>query len=278
MVLIKEYRIPLPISVEEYKIAQLYMVAKVSKNHTSNGEGVEIIENKPFVDGAQSGQFTHKIFHLGSRLPTWLRSLAPASLQIEEKAWNAYPYCKTTYHCPLLGDRFSLSIETRYEEDSGTQDNVLKLKPEELSVREVETIDIAYDPIDPAKYKQEEDPTLFLSEKTGRGKLQRDWMKMSRPIMCSYKVCKVEFRYWGVQTKVENYIQRSAIRDILFMGHRQVFCWMDEWFGLDMHDIRKMEDDVKHELSQLIKQQQQQNGGSTFTTGNNNGNNLSNSH
>ncbi|KAF2072192.1 hypothetical protein CYY_006489 [Polysphondylium violaceum] len=255
MVLVREYRIPLPISVEEYRVAQLYMVAKVSKNHTSNGEGVEIIENKPYIDGAINGQFTHKIFHLSSRLPTWLRSLAPASLQIEEKSWNAYPYCKTTYQCPLLGDRFSISIETRYAPDGGVQDNCLKLQPEELSVREVDVVDIAYDPIDPTRYKIEEDPTIFKSVKTGRGQLQKDWFKntTTSPIMCSYKVCKVEFRYWGVQSRVENYIQRSAIRDILFMGHRQVFCWMDEWFGMDMKDIRKMEEEVKQELNQLIQ-------------------------
>eukprot|EP01133_Synstelium_polycarpum_P014366 gene14366-16953_t len=258
MVLIKEYRIPLPITVEEYKIAQLYMVAKVSRNHTSNGEGVEIVENKPFNDGALMGQFTHKIFHLGGRLPTWLKSFTPASLQIEEKAWNAYPYCKTSYACPLLGDRFSLSIETRYTQDAGTSENCLNLNPEDLAAREIDTIDIAYDPIDPLKYKPEEDPALFISQKTGRGNLQRDWMKSTDPIMCSYKVCKVEFRCWGVGSKVENFIQRSAIRDILFMGHRQVFCWMDEWFGMEMSDIRKLEDDTKKELGDLIKANEQQ--------------------
>jgi hypothetical protein len=32
--LIKEYRIPLPLTVEEYKIAQLYMIAKKSREET----------------------------------------------------------------------------------------------------------------------------------------------------------------------------------------------------------------------------------------------------
>lgn len=31
---IKEYRIPLPLSVEEYKIAQLYMIAKKSREES----------------------------------------------------------------------------------------------------------------------------------------------------------------------------------------------------------------------------------------------------
>jgi hypothetical protein len=35
--LIKEYRIPLPMTVEEYRIAQLYMIAKKSREETKVG-------------------------------------------------------------------------------------------------------------------------------------------------------------------------------------------------------------------------------------------------
>ena len=35
--LIKEYRIPLPLTVDEYKIAQLYMIAKKSRQETKVG-------------------------------------------------------------------------------------------------------------------------------------------------------------------------------------------------------------------------------------------------
>ena len=45
---------------------------------------------------SQAGQYTHKIYHLATRVPGFIRLLAPASaLLIDEKAWNAYPYCKT---------------------------------------------------------------------------------------------------------------------------------------------------------------------------------------
>ena len=62
--LIKEYRICMPITVEEviicqnsfglifkinfqYKIGQLYMIAKHSHEQSQKGEGVEVIENRP---------------------------------------------------------------------------------------------------------------------------------------------------------------------------------------------------------------------------------------
>ena len=66
--------------------------------------------------------------------------------------------------------------------------------------------------IDPIKdtfpqkdYKKEEDPALFVSTKTGRGPLREDWLQGYRdgtnkaPVMCAYKLIKVEFKYWGMQ-------------------------------------------------------------------------------
>ena len=66
-----------------------------------SGSGVEILVNEPYSDKpgpGPSGQFTHKVYHIGSHLPGWFKSLLPASaLTVEERAWNAYPYTKTVF-------------------------------------------------------------------------------------------------------------------------------------------------------------------------------------
>jgi len=251
--LIKEYRIPLPVSVEEYRVAQLYMIARISKQQTGHGEGIEILENKPYEDENGSGQYTHKIIHVGSKIPGWVKAWLPASvLQVDEKAWNAYPYCKTTYGIPFLGDRFNITIITKYLPDGGTTENVMGRTDAELKNRTVDVVDIAYDPIPPAKYKEEEDPTIFVSQKTGRGQLQPSWKDTSTPIMCSYKECSVEMRIFGIQTAAEKYIHQVALRDVLLHGHRQAFCWIDEWFGKTVDDMRKLEEETKEELSKLL--------------------------
>ena len=48
--------------------------------------------------------------------------------------------------------------------------------------------------------------------------------------MCSYKLVRVKFEVWGMQTRVEAYTH-SVVRDILLLGHRQAFTWIDEWHG-----------------------------------------------
>ncbi|OWF36067.1 Cytoplasmic phosphatidylinositol transfer protein 1 [Mizuhopecten yessoensis] len=70
---------------------------------------------------------------------------------------------------------FSIYIETKYKDDNGCSENVLGLSEEELEDREVEHIDIAYDDMADKHYKESEDPTLFVSRKTGRGQLKKEW-------------------------------------------------------------------------------------------------------
>jgi hypothetical protein len=71
----------------------------MSENATSGDAGVEIIHNYPFENDPirGTGQYTYKIYHLGSRVPNWVRALAPKSaLELHEEAWNAYPRCETS--------------------------------------------------------------------------------------------------------------------------------------------------------------------------------------
>ena len=57
------------------------------------------------------------------------------------------------------------------------------------------------------EYKASEDPKKFLSKKTGRGQLKSDWKENQKPIMCAYKLVSCEFKWFGLQSKVEKFIQ-----------------------------------------------------------------------
>ncbi|XP_039297702.1 phosphatidylinositol transfer protein beta isoform isoform X4 [Nilaparvata lugens] len=227
--LIKEFRVTLPLTVDEYQVAQLYSVAEASKNETGGGEGIEVLKNEPFSDHPllggkyHKGQYTYKIYHLASKVPAYIRLMAPkGALEIHEEAWNAYPYCKTVI-------------------------TVHELPPEKLKQREVVHIDIGNDPVSTGDYKKDEDPSLFKSEKTGRGPLTGKWIEKVDPVMTCYKLVTVEFKWFGLQTRVENFIQKSE-RRLFTTFHRQVFCWMDRWHGLTMEDIREIEEKTKEEL------------------------------
>lgn len=180
-----------------------YLLQKKSREESQGaGSGVEIIVNEPYSNGpGGNGQYTHKIYHVGSHLPEWFKSLLPRSALIaKEEAWNAYPYTKTRYTCPFV-EKFSIEIETYYFPDNGYQENVFKLSGSDLRNRIVgrcsrqrflalleiyeryrlrnrisDVIDIVKDVI-PSDYVKEEDPKLYVSQKTGRGPLTESWLE-----------------------------------------------------------------------------------------------------
>ena len=43
----------------------------------------------------------------------------------------------------------------------------------------------------------------------------------------------------------------QAERRVFTNFHRQVFCWLDNWFDLTMDDIRRIEEESKKELDEV---------------------------
>uniref|UniRef100_A0A3P9H2G2 Phosphatidylinositol transfer protein membrane associated 2 n=1 Tax=Oryzias latipes TaxID=8090 RepID=A0A3P9H2G2_ORYLA len=273
--LIKEYRIPMPMSVEEYRIAQLYMIQKKSREEScGEGSGVEILENKPYEDGpGGSGQYTHKVYHIGKHIPSWFCAILPqAALRVEEESWNAYPYTRTRYTCPFV-EKFSIDIETYYKPDTGNQADVFNLSSIDKRQRVVDPIDIVKDYIPPHEYLVEEDPKLYQSVKTKRGPLSEDWIEdinqnpSQTAVMCAYKLCKVEFRYWGMQSKIERFIHDVGLRKVMVRAHRQAWCWQDEWYGLTIEDIRQLELETQLALAKKMAQYSHSEEGAGETNG-----------
>ncbi|TEA41365.1 hypothetical protein DBR06_SOUSAS7910037 [Sousa chinensis] len=253
---------PLPLCRVLWTHTSLMLLSpqKKSRNETfGEGSGVEILENRPYTDGpGGSGQYTHKVYHVGMHIPSWFRSILPkAALRVVEESWNAYPYTRTRFTCPFV-EKFSIDIETFYKTDAGENPNVFSLSPVEKNQLTIDFIDIVKDPVPPNEYKTEEDPKLFYSTKTQRGPLSENWIEEYKqqvfPIMCAYKLCKVEFRYWGMQSKIERFIHDTGLRKVMVRAHRQAWCWQDEWYGLNMENIRELEKEAQLMLSRKMAQ------------------------
>ncbi|KAB0406159.1 hypothetical protein E2I00_017762, partial [Balaenoptera physalus] len=109
-----------------YQVGQLYSVAEASKNETGGGEGIEVLKNEPYEKDGEKGQYTHKIYHLKSKVPAFVRMIAP------EGSLNEY-----------MKDDFFIKIETWHKPDLGTLENVHGLDPNTWKTVEIVHIDIA---------------------------------------------------------------------------------------------------------------------------------------
>jgi len=352
-----EYRIFMPLALEENQIAQLWSMAEVSRLNTGGGEGVEIMKNELFkppeyyssefckylpdynpeelaassqngqikskssfknfmkrnsscdnfksdpasqphakgltkhesviynnipdddADNAQSkitdeqeephvkydhsnhfiktfqrGQYTYKLYKIASKLPWFVSKILPKeALILHEKSWNMYPVIKTHLKNEYLKEKFHIKIDTVTKVCIGGKidENVHNLSSEQLARREIVVINIA-EPVTAAEYVESEDPSKFVSQKTGRGALKDDWFKTHEPLICCYKLVDLDVAIFLIQKRCENYMVNMYAR-LFKKFHRQVFCWIDKWHGMTLEDVRKYELDLQDSLKEQIK-------------------------
>lgn len=98
--------------VQKKKKDDVSLQKKSREESEGEGSGVEILENRPYTDGpGGSGQYTHKVYHIGQHIPSWFRSILPkAALRVEEESWNAYPYTRTRWEWCLTQEGFQTVV------------------------------------------------------------------------------------------------------------------------------------------------------------------------
>ncbi|KAI4373514.1 hypothetical protein MLD38_011633 [Melastoma candidum] len=243
----------MPMSLEEYQVAQAYMVTKMQQQSRTETEGVDVLENRPFKDDQfGEGQYTSKVYRLQSKVPSWLTTFAPAdALILEEEAWNAYPRCKTVIKCPYF-TKFRLTVETIHTAENGQLENVHGLNKEQLASRQVEKIDIASSSTDYWSYvigSNTTDFSSFKSARSGRGPLSDGWQSQCNPVMTAYKLVTVDAPYWGFGYRLEQ-AMLSGERALFIESHRNCFCWIDEWYGLSLQQVRELDQQNQASLNE----------------------------
>ncbi|XP_067833555.1 cytoplasmic phosphatidylinositol transfer protein 1-like, partial [Heptranchias perlo] len=156
--------------------------------------------------------------------------------------------CLLDPQCSFL-QKFSIRIETHFQNNNGSNNRVFNEVP--TPAENVCPLDIVCDEFPERHYKAAEDLRTFHSVKTKRGPLTDNWKLKHNPVMCSYKLVAVKFEVYGLQTRVEEMVHKN-IRDILLVGHRQAFAWIDEWFDMSLDDVRIYEKNIQEQTNKKV--------------------------
>jgi hypothetical protein len=268
---IYEYRIVVPTTIDQYRIANIYMIAAASREESGQkqGEGIEVLQNEPFQNETESGQFTYKIMHFKSRVPGFVRVCVPDKyLHIHERSWNSYPHYRTEYELPGMGAAFVMSVETQhvpYRPNDPFPDNAVGLSPENLAKRKIVWLDLV-------DSKPQPDPksieycrgfvcpeggiaSPLTGDKKGRAADESKpplWAK-SYPgeMMCCVKVVTFRFRWRGLQNLTENYVMNTIYHNVFLGGHRKLTKWAGEWFRMTIEEVRAFEARLLEECNHM---------------------------
>lgn len=257
---IVEYRIILPLTVEQYYIGKGYMVNKVTREEKGEaGEGVEIIGIDRFT--TESGGFGHrsyKIYHFKSRIPSAVRWAIPDSyLHFHEKSINEWPHSVTTNYIPGLAQDFRLiceSMHVPYVHGEPINDNLVNLPPDQLAKREIVYIDIVGHEVKPNPKEIDMDgftaPELGITEPLvadpkGNSKAPPKWTETFKgPMMCAVKVIKFHFKWFGLQGLANNIVFSMLYPDLFTNTHRKLMMWHKEWSGWTLEEVVKYEQET----------------------------------
>lgn len=118
-----------------------------------------------------------------------------------------------------------------------------------MEKRTIRYIDIGEEKTPDLEKKYE--PSLFKSKLTGRGLLVNEWLNIAeKPIMCCYKLVKVKMSVFAFQGKLESWILNTQL-DYFVKFYKKVFCLLDEWYPLNIQQIRTFEEQTKQELAKV---------------------------
>lgn len=260
----REYILPLPFTPEQYRIAQLYTVIKVSQQEATGDTSIQIKKNEDVDDEIHGkSRYTEKIFYLNSKVPGVIRAVVPRkALIVEEFAFNSFPTCHTYYTNRAFSEKsfkssvFSNHISIEKYADLNlpeviTDKNKNSERPNIFSNLSVSDGDYAKSQFKVMDVYQNIQNSMFdpnQIEIDGQ-KYKPDWYKTANfEYMACQKFVTLKFDVFGLGWLVHEI--EKHIDKIFLAAHQQMICTYDEWKDLKMDDIRKMEDSASQKLNE----------------------------
>ena len=283
MRLVFEYRIPMPLSVEEQHVGLRFMVmegmyryvvekfTRIHKMHreTGGGAGTLFLENLPYSlqdypevcqdhqfgedSENKEGVYTYKTHHPGNRLPWFVEAFFPKDkLVMHEETWNSHPFFLAIFTLPeFFGPKFCTTVKSKIitTEPKGkleVEENTFCLSPEDLEKRKMTTLNIADNMFEP-KNLEGESPDSFQSRKRIRGPLGKDWQD-SDVLSVTHMLITVDLAGPDIYPNKLISFGERMIRKFMWRYYRELFLMMDDWIDLSTEEIVRLEEECMRVL------------------------------
>ena len=250
----------MPLTIDHYFVGKSYMVDSMIREKRHDREGVEILQLDHLEENGRPCIRTKKIYHLKSQIPEAIRWAVPDKyLHFHEESVNNWPHIVTIDRVPGLGEDFMLECESDhidYYAGMPMPDNPVGLPSEQLAMREVVYLDILGDSVapDPPEIALEGflcpevgiALPLHASEAGTRDEsLPPKWTQTYEgPMICVCKVVKLHFKWFGLQTLVNNVAFGFFYPKLFTNSHRKLLHWAPQWVHMSKEDLIAMEQET----------------------------------
>ena len=259
---IVEFRVFVPFSLEQTRIASRYANARRSKEGTKGGDGVEIIEKKEIEESGIKGIYAHRIYHIKSHVPTMIKWALPEKYaHVHEHYKNVFPHYDTYFEIPDMGSDMILKNESRiveYKKGGEIPENIMGLNEQELGIRKVVYLDLLngktgnFGDFDTHGFSCPEAGIFEMKSNTRKVDENKvpSWVEnYEGNITLIIKCVKFDFKWYGLQTIVEKIVMGTIYHDMFLGTHKGMIIWSPEWYKMDDKALDDYENKVRDEVN-----------------------------
>ena len=256
-----EFRVFLPFNQHQAHVAGRYANARRAKEHTNKGDGVEVLEMGEIEENGKVGLQAHRIYHIKTHVPSAIRWAIPDKYgHVHEHYKSVYNHTDTSFVIPEMGDDMILKNESwiiDYKQGDEIPDNLFNYTPEELKLRQICYLDMLNGPSGSfgnfdchgLSFPEYGIYEMTADNKECNEKEIPQWVKNYKGpnIVCIVKSVKFHFKWWGVQSMLENYVLNTIFHDMFLGTHRAMVVWASEWAPMTEEQLIEYEKNIAEE-------------------------------
>lgn len=251
---ILEWRIVMPMTVEQYQIAQIYAVAKKTLDDSNDKEGIQRTSFESCKYNDKDAIHSTYLYNFANKLPAALRWVIPNNYQtLCEECYDQFPNQQSTFNLKDNNDTLKMTITTRVSEfknnlENLDEDDAELYTADELSQRVVRYIDILNWPTSSEDRKLSE----FECEKANIEKLPvsgtnvkdalPEWVKEYKgPMVIARKIIKINIDLFAIAGATEEFISHEFMPNIYADSHQFMVKTAENWCDMDLKGAREYE-------------------------------------
>jgi hypothetical protein len=238
---LKEYRIPIPLTLDEYRLGQQWTEIELLKeslqtsstyvsiyDYITDKENLEIINEKiPLIlkpNITSATKLLYKKYHIKDQLPKFIDLFfdkTKTDLVLDEYSWENWPYTLTIIE--NIENDIRVIIQSYYANNNNSQ-VYFTLNDEQIKyLKDYEIINIAEKIEEKKEYRIDEDPTKNISVKKPNIlplELNSKWYEhwpITQPSMCVYKL--IEFTILNEKTDEKSFFTKTTNKYIVKLQH-----------------------------------------------------------
>lgn len=261
---IVEWRVILPLTLDQYRRAEKYSIARRTLDDADQNGGLERVVSDQREWQGEQANYTKLFYRYKKRILTFMRVVLPNNFtDLIEEVYDQFPKKTSVFSILNRPDTLKMTVTTHVLEYQGVDqvfDDTEVYSQEEIQNREIFYLDIVnWSSAKSNDYKIDgfECPEANISKLTATGKPDKhiipDWVKSyNGPMVIARKVVRCKVSIFGLSSLAEDLVTNKLLSGLYSDLHKSMVFWAKDWNNLNFNDVLKYDSEIAAKVNQML--------------------------